>query len=123
MSEKLVGIFYLVKGRIIAETAPVSTIKASAGVRIYRRRHYQLWSDLQKKDPDLYDLDCYALPRGSVNYNEDTKEFEITADQHILKEDRFINRIMKDFHLDKSEAEFKEDEHCRCAICKSNLKA
>jgi hypothetical protein len=119
LSENRIGIFYLIKGQIISETAPVSTIKPSGAVRAYPRHHNKLWSELQKKDPDLYDLDCYALPRGRVRYNETTKKFEITADRHILEADRFINRVMKEFHLEKSDVEFKEDENYRCAICEN----
>lgn len=123
MSESHIGIFYLIKGRIIAQTAPVSMIKSSGGVRAYSRQHYKLWSEVQKKDPDLYDLDCYALPRGRVRYNDNTKKFEITADRHILEADRFINRIMREFHLEKSGVQFKEDEHYRCAVCENEKTA
>ena len=123
LSENRIGIFYLIKGQIISETAPVSTIKPSGAVRAYRRQHYELWSEVQKKDPDLYDLDCYALPRGRVRYNDNTKKFEITADRHILEKDRFINRIIENFHLEKASVQFKEDEHYRCAVCENEKTA
>ena len=50
---------------------------------------------------------------------KETKEFEDTADRHILEEDRFIKRILKDFHLEKSGVQFKEDDHYRCAVCEN----
>ena len=118
MEKSNIGIFYLINGRIISETAPVFTIRQSGGVRAYPRQHYELWSELQTKDPDLYDLDCYSLPRGRVLYNENTRKFEVLVDRHILEKDGLINRILENFHLEKSEVEFKEDEHYRCAVCK-----
>jgi hypothetical protein len=119
--ESLIGIFYLINGRIVSESVPLRTIRPSGGVRTYPRQHYELWSKLQKKDPDLYDLDCYALPRGRVLYNEKTRKFQILADRHVLKRDQVIDRILKDFRLEKSDVEFREDEHYRCAVCKKEL--
>jgi hypothetical protein len=121
LTENCIGIFYLINGRVVSEKAPVSTIKPSGAVRAYPRQHYELWSELQKKDPDLYDLDCYALPRGRVLYNEKTRKFEILADRHILEKDGLVTRIVEDFHLEKSRTEFREDEHYRCAVCKKEL--
>jgi hypothetical protein len=118
--QSLIGIFYLINGRILSESVPVRTIRPSGGVRAYPRQHYELWSELQKEDPDLYDLDCYALPRGRVLYNEKTRKFEILADRHILEKDGLATRIVEDFHLGKSRTEFREDEHYRCAVCKND---
>ena len=119
MQKAKIGIFYLIKGRILSEAVSVSTIEPSGAVRAYPRQHHELWSELQKKDPDLNELDCYALPRGRVRYNEKNKKFEITADQHILEVERFINRIIQEFHLKKSDIELKEDENYRCSICEN----
>jgi hypothetical protein len=121
MQESKIGIFYLINGRIVSETVTVSTIKPSGSVRAYPRQHYELWSELQKRDPDLCDLDCYALPRGRVLYNEKTKKFEILADRHILEKDGLVTRIVEDFHLEKSRVENRGDEHYRCAVCKREL--
>lgn len=119
MPQSLIGIFYLINGRIVSEKVPVSKIKPSGAVRAYPRQHYDLWIDLQKKNPDLYDLDCYALPRGRVRYNEKKKKFEILADCHVLDKDEAIARIILDFRVEKSEGEFKEDENYRCSICEN----
>jgi len=119
--QSLIGIFYVINGRMVSETAPVATIKTSGGVRAYPRQHYELWSELQKKDPDLYDLDSYALPRGRVLYNENTKKFEIIADRHILEKDRLRTLVIQDFHLEKSDVQFNEDERYRSAVCENGL--
>ncbi len=119
MENPKIVIFYLINGRVVSEKAPVSAIKPSGGVRAYPRQHYELWSELQKKDPDLYDLDCYSLPRGRVLYNEKKKKFEVVADRHILDKDEAIARIIQDFRLEKSEVEFKEDENYRRSICEN----
>jgi hypothetical protein len=121
LSKNCIGIFYLINGRIVYETAPVLTIKSSGGVRAYPRQHYEFWSELQKKDADLYDLDCYSLPRGRVLYNDNTKKFEIIADRHILEKDRLRTLVIHDFHLEKSDVQFNEDEHYRCAVCENGL--
>ena len=120
MEKSEIGIFYLIKGRIISEAVPVSTIKPSGAVRAYPRQHHELWSELQKKDPDLDDLDCYALPRGRVRYNEKEKKFDLVADRHILQKDRLRTLVIQGFQLEKSEVEFKEDENYRCSICKND---
>ncbi|MGO9568539.1 MAG: hypothetical protein ACLP5H_13450 [Desulfomonilaceae bacterium] len=119
MSKNCIGIFYLINGRIVSEKAPVSTIKPSGAVRAYPRQHHEFWSELQKKDSDISDLNCYALPRGRVLYNEKKKKFEILADRHILEEDRLQNLVIQGFHLEKSDIEFKEDENYRCSICEN----
>jgi hypothetical protein len=121
--QSLIGIFYLINGRIVSETAPVSTIKPSGGLRACPRQHYELWSELQKKDSDISDLDCYALPRRRVLYNEKTRQFEIFADQHILEKDAFITRIVQEFHLKKSNTQFRQDEHYRCTVCENESNA
>jgi len=121
LSKNCIGIFYLINGRIVSEKAPASTIKPYGHVRAYPRQHYELWTDLQKKDPDLYDLDCYSLPRGRVRYNDNMKKFEITADRHILEKDRLRTLVIQDFHLEKSDVQFNEDERYRCAVCENGL--
>jgi hypothetical protein len=121
LSKNCIGIFYLINGRIVSEKAAVSTIKPSSAVRAYPRQHYDFWSELQKKDPDLYDLDCYALPRGRVLYNEKTRKVEVLADRHILEKDRLRTLVIQDFHLEKSDVQFKEDENYRCAVCENGL--
>ena len=120
MEKSEIGIFYLIKGRIISEAVPVSTIEPSGAVRKYPGKHHALWSELQKKDPDLDDLNCYELPRGRVSYDEKKKKFEITADQRILEVDRFINLIIEEFHLKRPDVEFQEDENYRCSICEND---
>ncbi len=119
MKNSKIGIFYMINGRIVAESVPVSSIKPAGAVRVYPRQHYEFWSELQKKDPDLYDLDCYALPRGRVRHNEKKKKFEVVADPHILEKDQVIDRIIQDFRLEKSDVEFREDDQYRCAVCKN----
>lgn len=119
--QSLIGIFYLIDGRIVFEKALVSSIKPSGAVWAYPRQHHELWSELQKKDPDLYDLDCYSLPRGRVRYNENMKKFEILADRHILEKDSLITRIIEVFHLEKSNVQFREEEHYSCAVCENGL--
>ncbi len=115
-----VGIFYLVNGRIISETAAISAVKPSGSIRSCPRQHYELWSQLQKQNHDLGDLDCYSLPRGRVIYNLKKAKFQVVADRHILQNDTLIERILSDFNLESSDTEFKEDEHYRCSVCKND---
>jgi hypothetical protein len=118
--QSLLGIFYLINGRLVAESVAVSSIKPSGGVRSYPRQHYEFWAELQKKDSDLDGLDCYSLPRGRVRYDEKKKKFEVVADRHILDKDKFIGAIIRDFRLEKLDVEFKEDENYRCSICEND---
>jgi len=119
MKNSKIGIFYLINGRILAETAPLDEIEPSGAVKAYPRQHCELWSELQKKDSDLYDLDCYALPRGQVRYDGKKKKFEVVADRHILEKDKALARIIQEFGLEESEVEFQEDENYRCSICEN----
>ena len=112
------GIFYLFNGRIISETAAVSTIDPSGSVLFYPRQHYELWSQLQKENHDLGDLDCYALPRGRVSFNLKNNRFQVVADQHILENSNLIERILWDFDLERADTEFRADEQYRCSLCK-----
>jgi hypothetical protein len=116
-----IGIFYLINGRIVSETARVAEIKPSGAIRAYPRQHYELWSELQNKNHDLSDLDCYALPRGRVLYKEKARKFEILADQHILKNDKLIDCVIDVFHLERSNIQLLEDDHYQCAVCKKEL--
>jgi hypothetical protein len=116
-----IGIFYLINGRIVSETARVAKIKPSGAIRSYPRQHYELWSELQNKNHDLSDLDCYALPRGRVLYKEKARKFEILADKHILEKDGLIDCIIEEFGLDRSSVQLREDDHYRCAVCKNGL--
>jgi hypothetical protein len=116
-----IGIFYLLNGRIVSETAPVADVKPSGGIRAYPRQHYELWSELQNGNPDLADLDCYALPRGRVIYNENVRKFQILADKHIFERDALVDFVIGDFGLDRSNVQLREDDHYQCAVCKSKL--
>jgi hypothetical protein len=116
-----VGIFYLINGRIVFETAAVSTIEPSGSILFYPRQHYELWSQLQKEDHDIGDLDCYALPRGRVSFNLKTNRFQVVADPHILENTTLIERILRDFDLENADTDFREDEQYQCSLCNNHL--
>jgi hypothetical protein len=115
------GIFYLVNGRIISETADASTVGPSGSILFYPRQHYELWSQLQKEDHDIGDLDCYALPRGRISFNVKTNRFQVLADWHILENTTLIERILRDFGLESADTDFREDEQYRCSLCNYQL--
>lgn len=87
MEPPKVGIFYLLNGRIFAETVPMATVEPSGGVRTYDREHHHFWAELQKKHPDLSDLDCYALPRGRVSYYETSRNGR--RQLHLCSDDNY----------------------------------
>jgi hypothetical protein len=120
MKNSKIGIFYMINGRIVVESVPVEETKSVGAVRSCPREHYEFWSELQKKDPDLRDLDCYALPRGQVRYDDKKKKFEVVADRHILEKDKALARIIQEFGLEESEVEFQEDGNYRCSTCKND---
>lgn len=117
-----IGIFYLINGRIVYEAADVFTIKPSGGVRAYPRQHYEFWTDLQEKDPDLYGLDCYSLPRGRIRYNDKTNLFEILADTHILDSESLRAQVLVYFNLDEANVQFRRDDIYRCDRCNNTEK-
>ncbi len=121
MPQSLIGIFYLINGRMVFETAPVATIKTSGGVRAYPRQHYELWSELQKKDPDLYDLDPMPCHEAESTITKIRRNSGLLPTAISWKKDRLRTLVIQDFHLEKSDVQFNEDERYRCAVCENGL--
>jgi hypothetical protein len=114
----LLGIFYLVHGRLELETTPMNQVPARGGIKAHTRRHYDMWVDLQAEDTALRGMDCYALPRGRVSYREDVHRFALLADVYILKESHLVAHIIAAMRLPETLLSIKGDEHYQCAACK-----
>jgi hypothetical protein len=114
--EPRLGIFWLVKGRLLIDSVPLSECETYADHLIYPPSHVHLWEQWQKlgKVPTDSDYDEYA--RGRVMCNAKKNEFTLLADRCILKQKKLIAEIKKLFCL-PTRTLLNTDLHYRCFQC------
>jgi hypothetical protein len=114
--EPRLGIFWLVKDRLLIDSAPLSECETYADHLIYPSSHVHVWEKWQKvgKAPTDSDYDEYA--RGRVMCNAKKNEFTLLADRCILKQKKLISEIKKLFYL-PARTLLGTDLHYRCFQC------
>lgn len=118
-TEARLGIFWLVDGKLLVDSAPLSECEKYGDHLNYPGSHIRVWERWQQvgKAPVESEYEEYA--RGRVMCDIKTKTFTLLADRCILKRKDLIAAIRKEFHLPTrtKQTSVGTDPHYRCFHC------
>ena len=115
-AEARLGIFWLVNGKLLIDSAPLSECEKYADHLNYAGSHIRVWEHWQQigKAPVESEYEEYA--RGRVMCDMKSKSFTLLADRCILKRKDLIAAIKKELCLPK-QTSLGTDPHYRCSTC------
>jgi hypothetical protein len=110
------GIFWLVNGRLLIDSAPVSECEQYGDHLNYPGSHIRVWERWQQvgKVPAETEYEEYA--RGRVICETKASRFTLLAGKCILKRKDLIVAIKNELHLPK-QTSLGTDAHYRCFHC------
>ena len=114
--EPKVGIIYLVKGKLLIDSTPLSKAVRHGDHLIHDGNHIDFWAYLASTGVVPYD-EYEEYPRGRVAYNEETERYMILADRCILGKKSLVARILSRMNLPPGDTESGTDSHYRCFRC------
>jgi len=114
--EPRLGIFWLVDGKLLSDSAPLSECEQYGDHLNYPGSHIEVWEQWRQvgKAPAESEYEEYA--RGRVMCDIETKKFTLLADRCILKRKDLIAAIKNELHLPKKTT-LGTDPHYRCYTC------
>lgn len=115
-TEARLGVFWLVDGKLLIESAPLSECEQYGDQLNYPGSHIRVWERWQEygKVPAETEYEEYA--RGRAMYSPSTNTFTLLADRCILKRKELIAAIKNELHLPK-QTSLGTDPHYRCFRC------
>jgi len=115
-TEARLGIFWLVNGKLLIDSTPLSECEHYGDHLNYPGSHIHVWEQWQKigKAPVESEYEEYA--RGRVMCDKNAREFTLLADRCILKRKDLIAEIKKQLCLPKR-TPLGTDQHYRCFRC------
>ena len=115
-TEPRLGIFWLVKGKLLIDSAPLSECEKYGDHLNYPGSHIRVWERWQQVGKAPAETEYEELPRGRVMCDMKTGRFTLLADRCILKRKDFIAEIKKQLCLPK-QTSLGTDPHYRCFTC------
>ena len=116
MPEPRLGIFWLVGGKLIMESAPISAAEPYGGQLTHPRSHSELWRQHQRAGTVPADMKYDQPPRGRVMFDTRSQRFTLLADRCILQNKNILRRIMLELKLPEN-TETDTDNRYRCCDC------
>ena len=110
------GIFWLVDGKLLIESAPLSECEQYGDHLNYPGSHVHVWEQSLRIGKAPAASEYEEFPRGRVIHDMKTKQFSLLADKCILKHRGIIAAIKKELRLPK-QISLGTDPHYRCFHC------
>jgi len=110
------GIFWLVDGKPIIDSSPLSEAEPYGDHLTHPRSHIDVWAEFERSGRVPRGSEYDEYPRGRVMHHPASGEFTILADRCILKRKGLVAQIKKDLHLRKK-VKTGTDPHYRCPLC------
>ncbi len=114
--EPHLGIFWLVDGKLIIDSSPLSEAEPYGDHLTHPRSHIRVWATFERSGGVPRGSEYEEYPRGRVMHHPVSREFTILADRCILKDKGLIAQIKKALHLHKK-VKLGTDSHYRCPSC------
>jgi len=111
-----VGLFFLLKGKLLVDGLPWTEVPNVARFRTYCVGHPEYWRRLKEDGAVPKDMSCEECPRGRVNYDKASGRFTLFADRCIIKDYRLVSAIMNEFNLPMGTRALADDLY-RCPDC------
>ena len=112
-----IGIFWVVRGKLIIVGIPVTDGQGYGKYEIYEPSHYDKWHELQRSGAVPRDCEYEEFPRGRIAYDRPNGTFSLRADTCILGDKQILSQIMQEMGLPKGRTVFASDDHYRCFRC------
>jgi hypothetical protein len=110
--EPRVGIFWVVNGKSLIDSTPLSDGEPYGDYLTHPRGHAEMWEALQRAGAVPRDVEYEESRRGRAMYNTKTKRFRLLADKCILSDKTLVRNIMSAFVLKSPhEAENRRFQH------------
>jgi len=114
--EPHVGIFWLLHGKLVIDSTPLSEAEPYGDHLTHPAGHDTVWRKFQKSGIVPADVEYEEPPRGRVTYDTKTRRFTLLADKCILGNKRIVSKIMSALSLPKT-TKTGTDEHYKCSSC------
>ncbi len=114
--EPHVGIFWLVRGKLIFDTTLLSAAEAHAHFKVHPGDHVVVWDKLRQQRIVPMEMEYEEQPRGRVVYDTIDQRFTLLADKCILGSRAVVREIVSAMNLPAGTAK-ATDHHYRCHIC------
>ena len=115
-TEPRLGIFWLVDGKLLIDSAPLSECEEYGDHLNYPGSHIDVWERWKRIGSAPEESEYEEYPRGRVMCDKNAKEFTLLADRCILKRKDLIAEIKKQLCLPK-QTSLGTDPHYRCFQC------
>jgi hypothetical protein len=115
-TEPRLGIFWLVGGKLLLDSVPLSESEQGGDYCDYPGSHINVWTEWLRIGKAPAESEYEEFPRGRVTHDTKNKHFSLLADRCILKHKDLIAAIRKEFHLPKHTL-LGTDPHYRCSTC------
>ncbi|MGB2677581.1 MAG: hypothetical protein WAN12_10920 [Candidatus Acidiferrum sp.] len=114
--EACLGIFWLVNGKLIIDSSPLTEAEPYGNHLGHPRSHIEVWEKYQRGGEVPLEMEYEQAPRGRVVFDRTSDTFTILADKCILRRKDLIASIKSELNLPKS-ARLSSDYHYRCFTC------
>jgi len=114
--EPSVGVFWLVDGKLVIDSTPISQAEPYGVHLTHSRSHLEVWTRFQQGGTVPADFEYEELPRGRVIYNTKISQFRMLTDRCILKNRKLVEKIRLELGLPKDTLA-GSDSHYRCFAC------
>ena len=115
-TEPRLGIFWLVDGKLLSDSAPLSECEQYGDHLNYPGSHIDVWEHWRQAGKAPAESEYEEYPRGRVMCDITTKKFTLLADRCILRRKDLIETIKDELHLPKKTT-LGTDPHYRCFTC------
>jgi hypothetical protein len=112
-----VGIFWLVKSRLIIDSSPLDQAEPYGEHVTHPRNHIDTWTQYQRIGKVPPECEYEEYPRGRVMHHTSSGEFTILADKCITDRKELVSEIKKTLHLHMRKTKIGTDPHYRCFFC------
>jgi hypothetical protein len=116
-AEPRVGIFWIVDGKPLLDSASRSDAEPYGDHLTHPRGHVAVWEQYQRLGKVPLESEYEEFPRGRVMYNTKTRRSTLLADKCILKDKRIVSTIMSALNLPSKNTDTGTDSHYRCFAC------
>ena len=117
MKSPKVGIFWLVKGKLLFDSTPVDDAEPYGDCKNHPRGHIDRWRQMQMTEVVPSDVEYEEPPRGRCVFNVKVDKFTILADRCILKKPNLVKKIISELQLPADKTKTDTDPHYRCYKC------
>jgi hypothetical protein len=114
--EPHVGIFWLLHGKLVIDSTPLSEAEPYGDHLTHPAGHDTVWRKFQKSGIVPADIEYEEPPRGRVIYNTKARRFTLLADKCILRDKSAVSKIKSAMGLPRN-TEADTDIHYRCSVC------